>query len=458
MINNFSSLQINISAEDLVQKLLELSETENVCFLDSCGVNHLDSHLLIAGIKPLETLEITNSDSDKTLSIFNEKLSNAFASIFTISYDFGLKLENIKSRSKENSTFSEPDIYLATFDCIIAHDYNTGNTFLTGNQKRIHEINNLLSQPKKANDFSDNRVKTNSSVKSNFSKSEYISKIIKIQEYLLEGETYQTNLTQQFRVKLSSELTPQLIFTNLRKNHPAPFASFFKRKNDYVISISPERFVKVQIPNSNLNSLIIKTSPIKGTRSRGTTFEEDTKFKNELLTSDKDRAENTMIVDLLRNDIGRICEFGSVIVEKLCDLEEHPSLFHLVSTISGKLRKSANYSDIIKATFPCGSITGCPKIRTMQIIDELETVNRGLSMGAIGCSISDTYFDNDSQNKKAIQFPVFDTSVAIRTIVINDQEAIFNVGGGIVIDSNPEDEYQESLLKAKALFQAIGIE
>jgi anthranilate/para-aminobenzoate synthase component I len=159
-----------------------------------------------------------------------------------------------------------------------------------------------------------------------------------------------------------------------------------------------------------------------------------------------------MIVDLLRNDIGRVCKFGSVKVEKLCDLEMHPTLFHLVSTVKGELGGDANFADIIKAVFPCGSITGAPKIRTMQIIDELEPAPRGLSMGAIGYSIQNSKFK--IQNSKHLAS--FDSSVAIRTMVVRGREAIFNVGGGIVIDSNPENEYAESLLKARALLNAIN--
>jgi len=154
-----------------------------------------------------------------------------------------------------------------------------------------------------------------------------------------------------------------------------------------------------------------------------------------------------MIVDLLRNDIGRICDFGSVHIEKLCDMEEHPTLFHLVSTVSGALREGVSVSEMIRAIFPCGSITGAPKIRTMQIIDEIETANRGLSMGAIGVYIPQSW---------GPEFEMLDTSVAIRTMVVSAGEAIFNVGGGIVIDSDPEKEYAESLLKAKALLKALG--
>jgi para-aminobenzoate synthetase component 1 len=166
-----------------------------------------------------------------------------------------------------------------------------------------------------------------------------------------------------------------------------------------------------------------------------------------LLSSEKDLAENVMIVDLLRNDIGRICRFGSVKIEKLCDLETHPTLYHLVSTVRGELRENIEFSDILKAVFPCGSITGAPKIRTMRIIDELETAPRGLSMGAIGYSIQSSKFN--VQNS-------IDLNVAIRTMVVKDNEAIFNVGGGIVIDSVPDLEYEETLVKARALLKVLG--
>lgn len=430
--------EINLSGERVVASVLEISKTQAVCLLDSCGVSYLGSHLLIAGIKPVETLEITNENAEKTLEIFDEKLSKNFAAIFSISYDLGLKLQNIKPRKKEFSTFGEPDVFLALFDCLIIHDYDTGKTFLDGNKDKFDELEKILFNS--ANPV--NSVNSlNSKIESNFTRSEYLETIEKIKEFIRRGDTYQTNLTQQLRAKLPEDLEPQQIFWRLRRDHPAPFAAFLKRKEDFVISASPERFFKVdRNPRVSKGGFKISTSPIKGTRPRGKNAKEDTELRNELLNSPKDRAENTMIVDLLRNDIGRICEFGSVRVEKLCDLEEHPTFFHLVSTISGELREETSFSDIIRAVFPCGSITGAPKIRTMQIIDELETSNRGLSMGAIGYSIHGE----------------LDLSVAIRTMVIKNNEAIFNVGGGIVIDSIPEKEYDETLTKAKALLDAIN--
>ncbi len=445
--------KIEISADNLVKKLLELSEKFQVSILDSCGVSYSDSRFLIAGIEPVESFYLTEENPQKILDFLDKKVSdkNLFH-IFTISYDFGLKLEKIKSRKKEFSTVSEPDVFLAVYDSLIIHDYISGETFLIGNERKFDTILDLLAvrtrngsdrliiieQPVATVPGSDLSEKSN--VSSNFSKSDYLLTIEKIQEYIRRGDTYQTNLTQQFRAKLPEDLTAEKIFWRLRKNNPAPFAAFIKRENDTVISISPERFFKIE--NGE-----IQTSPIKGTIKRGENNAEDERLKNELLKSAKDLAENTMIVDLLRNDLGRVCEFGSVAVEKLCQLETHPTFFHLVSTVSGKLKENIKFSEILKAVFPCGSITGAPKIRTMQIIDELETANRGLSMGAIGCSIQNSKFK--IQNS-------IDLNVAIRTMVIKNQEAVFNVGGGILIDSIAENEYEETLVKAKAIFNAIN--
>jgi len=364
--------EIRFTADELVKTLLNLSEKRQVCLLDSCNVSHLKSHLLIAGVNPLEVLEITNNDAKKTLEIFNEKLSQTdLAFIFTISYDFGLKLENIKPRKKEFASFSEPDVFLAAFDCLIIHDYDAGKTFLTGNEKRFGEIEKILAETLKAESFNDSHQNEDVMISSSFTRESYLQTIEKIQEYIRRGDTYQANLTQQLRAELPRNLTAQKIFWRLKKSHPAPFAAFLKRNDDFVVSISPERFFKVQSSKFKAQSRSIETSPIKGTRPRGNTAEEDLQLKNELLRSEKDRAENTMIVDLLRNDIGRICKFGTVEVEKLCDLETHPTLFHLVSTVRGELKENITFADTLKAVFPCGSITGAPKIRTMQIIDRL---------------------------------------------------------------------------------------
>lgn len=435
--------EIDISSDRLIESLLGLSGGGRLCILDSCGIGHLGSHLLIAGIDPIKTLKISNEDADSTLKAFEENLALGYAAIFTLSYDLGLKLEKITPRAKEFAAFPEPDIYLALFDSLLVHDYNDGKTYIAGSKDKFDEVEAILSGA--AGPDPEGGRGSSSRTRSNFTKSEYLDAIERIKDYIRRGDTYQINLTQQMRVILPEDLTPGLIFRHLRKGHPAPFAAFIERGDSTVISASPERFFKIS--GSPPHSRIISTSPIKGTRPRGATREEDDRLREELLNSVKDRAENIMIVDLLRNDIGRICDFGSVRIEKLCDLEEHPTLFHLVSTVSGALRENVSVSQIIRAIFPCGSITGAPKIRTMQIIDEIETAGRGLSMGAIGICVPPSW---------GPEVEMLDLSVAIRTMVVSEGETTFNVGGGIVIDSDPEKEYAESLLKAKALLTALG--
>lgn len=439
--------EIDVSADKIVTALLSRPEAGLVCILDSCGVGHPGSHLLIAGPRPVETVESSLADPRDTLRILDEKMSGDKAAIFTISYDFGMKLQNIRSRPMEPASFSEPDVFVALFESLVVHDYRTGRSFLAGDATGFSDMEKLVAR----SNFSLDRPASPAVAVSNFSHAEYLSAIEKIKELIRRGDTYQTNLTQQFRIPLPEETTAENIFLRLRRDNPAPFAAFIGRKASTVVSASPERFFTVSGSRGQRNpgapGSDISASPVKGTRRRGATHKEDLFLKNELLNSQKDRAENTMIVDLLRNDLGRICEFGSVRVDRLCEIEQHPTLFHLVSTISGDLRAGTKFSEILRAAFPCGSITGAPKIRTMQIIDEIETVNRGVSMGAIGCYLPESFGISDS---------IFDLNVAIRTMVVRNRVAMFNVGGGITIDSDVEHEYEESLLKAKALLRATG--
>lgn len=410
--------------------------------LDSCGVGHLGSHLMIAGVDPVDILEITNDEPDVTLRLLDRLLRRDLAAIFTISYDFGQKLLGLPSRKKEFPAPPEPDVYVSLFDSIIVHDYNSGETRCSGDR----DVFDSLSADPVPLERESPCDRVGARVTSNFTKAEYLSAVEAIKERIRAGDTYQTNLTQQLSVELPGGMTPESVFLSLRTDHPAPFAAYIKRSDSTVLSASPERFFRVMKENGAAG--VIEASPIKGTRRRGPTEKEDAALHNDLVTSKKDRAENTMIVDLLRNDIGRICRFGTVKVEKLCDLEAHPTLFHLVSTIRGELRDDVKFSEILRAVFPCGSITGAPKISTMRIIDEVETVNRGLSMGSIG------YFVPSAMS--GAKTAILDLNVAIRTMVLCKNVATFNVGGGITIDSDPESEYDETLLKAKALLNALG--
>ncbi len=434
--------EIDLNVDQFLSALLLINEHEVVCILDSCATRHLGSHLLIAGVRPVEVLEVAGEDVTDTLRMLDDRFSGELAAIFTLSYAFGRKLQEVSAKDAPGDA-NEPDVFLALFDVLIIHDYDTGRTFLTGNEQRFDQILDLATEVSYEGGFGSASGHSHTQARSNFPRSEYHAAVEQIREHIRAGNTYQTNLTQQLRVPMPEGVTPRQIFSRLRRDHPAPFAAFLVRSSSTVVSASPERFFRVT------KDKLIEAAPIKGTRRRGKTIEEDERFRRELESSEKDRAENTMIVDLVRNDLGRVCEFGSVAVETLCAVEEHPSLFHLVSTIRGQLRPEVKFSEILRAVFPCGSITGAPKIRTMEIIDQIETADRGLSMGAIGCFIPPSW--------PQIGDTLFDVSVAIRTMVIRDSEITFNVGGGVVIDSDPEKEYEESLLKAKALLTAIGI-
>ncbi|HYJ91445.1 MAG TPA: aminodeoxychorismate synthase component I [Pyrinomonadaceae bacterium] len=428
--------QIDQHPSSLVSCLINAKPAQGLCILDSCG-DHLDSQWLLAGISPSKTYEISNTDPNETLRIFDEILSGDKIAIFSISYDLGRKLENIGDNTTSKS-ISEPDLFISTFDSLVVHDYLTGRTSLIGNRKRVKKNLEILRR----NGSRDSPITPTSqpaSVTANFSRAKYLETIETIKEYIRRGDTYQTNLTQQITASLPTDFPTAGAFQRIRKNYPAPFTAYLERPGSMVVSASPERFFRV------INGKI-QSSPIKGTRPRGLNKIEDRIFREQLLASEKDRAENTMIVDLMRNDLGRICEYGSIEVSHLCRLQELSTLFHLVSDVEGTLRREIKPSDIIRALFPCGSITGAPKIRTMQIIDELEPSKRGLSMGAIGLYIPEGFGLP----------PMLDLSVAIRTMVIREGKATFNVGGGIVIDSNPEAEYEESLLKAQCLLGALG--
>jgi para-aminobenzoate synthetase component I len=445
-------VKINFSADELTATLLSLKDKRRVAILDSCARTLGDSRFLIAGFEPAESFEFycrTQIEAFRVLDFLDEKLKFyqsknkaaldfSGACIATLAYDFGLLFENIVPRAKEFSISPQPSAMFMFYETLVVHDYLTKKTFTVG--KDAADLADVLNRAKKANPIFSNEKPLR--VRSNFTKNEYLAAVEKIKKHIALGDIYQANLTQQLSVETEETLSPEAIFWRLRKTHPAPFAAFLKRENDAVVSASPERFLKLQIPNSKFqNRRIVLAQPIKGTRPRGSAPAEDLRLRRELEQSAKDRAENVMIVDLLRNDVGRVCEFGSVQVEKLCEIEEYASLFHLVSTVSGELRDDVSAGDLLRATFPCGSITGAPKIRAMQILDEIETVGRGLSMGAIG------RFGFDGS---------MDLNVAIRTAVVRENSAFFNVGGGIVADSDPDSEYAETLVKARSLLAACG--
>jgi para-aminobenzoate synthetase component I len=271
-------------------------------------------------------------------------------------------------------------------------------------------------------------------IHSNFDFEIYRRAVERIRAYIAAGDIYQANLTLQFRAEPGGD-SPESIYSRMRSSG-APFRAFIKTPQRTILSNSPERFFRVSGNH-------ILTSPIKGTIARDP--HNNKRSEAELLASEKDRAENLMIVDLLRNDLGRICNYASI-QANLWETAVLPQLVHLVSHVGGTLRPGVGILKIIGALFPCGSITGAPKIRAMEILSEIEQAPRGVSMGAIGIIQSTPGRDGCKM----------DFSVSIRTMVIEEGKAVFNVGGGIIYDSDPASEYEEVMLKAQPLFDALG--
>lgn len=268
-------------------------------------------------------------------------------------------------------------------------------------------------------------------VASSFTSEEYRHAYEKVQQYLLDGDCYQVNLAQRFAAKAEGDAFAA--YQELRRLSPAPYSAFMDWPNVQILCASPERFLQVR-------QGMVETKPIKGTRARSRNKEDDVRLANDLLKNPKDRAENLMIVDLLRNDLGKCCEAGTVRTPKLFELESYSNVHHLVSTVEGKLQAGRDALHVLRECFPGGSITGAPKKRAMEIIEQLEPNRRGVYCGCIG------YIGFDGQ---------MDTNIAIRTMVYSDGEIRCWAGGGIVADSRCAEEYQETFDKASVMLEIL---
>lgn len=350
-----------------------------------------------------------------------------------LSYDLGLELEGVSGNFMEDLII--PHYYFVFYDNLVIFDNKTGKKFISAcgvhcnHHKSISLIEERISKQKKV-EYEEIK-KTAVNIESNFTKQGYMEAVAKVKEYIENGDIYIANLTQRFTAQ--TEKDAYEIYRDLRSINPAPFAAFMKLDDFEVISSSPERFLRVQ-------DCIAETRPIKGTMPRGKTAQEDEYYRNKLINSSKDRAELLMIVDLERNDLSKVCKPHTVKVNELFRLEEYSTVFHLVATVSGELKDSADAVHCLKACFPGGSITGTPKLRSMEIIDELEGINRGLYTGCIG------YFSFDGNA---------DFNIVIRTIIKKGSRVYFGVGGGITWHSVEEAEYMETLHKAEALMRVI---
>jgi para-aminobenzoate synthetase component 1 len=365
------------------------------------------------------------------------------------SYDLCHFIERLPSTAVDD--LSLPECYFAFYDLVLAFDNLQGKAYIISTgfpeldetarieraTKRLNEVKDMLSKMphsvRRAPSTPISPPAEQVTLKGGFTHKEYVDAVEKARQYIIAGDIFEVNLSQRFETELS--ITPYELYRRLRQINPAPFACYLDFDEVSVVSASPERFLRLQ-------GDWVETRPIKGTRPRGKTPEEDQTLAKELLSSIKDRAENMMIVDLERNDLGRLCRFGTVKVTELAILEVFPTVFHLTSTVVGRLREGRNCIDLLKATFPGGSITGAPKVRAMEIIDELEPTKRSVYTGSIGY----LSFNGD-----------LDLNIAIRTFLVKGRKAYFQVGGAVVYDSNPEAEYQETLDKAKALIDALNM-
>jgi para-aminobenzoate synthetase component 1 len=348
-----------------------------------------------------------------------------------LAYDFGRLLEPQLARAIDDLQLPSAQLGVYAWALISDHQQQTSQLVfhpIVAQEERRRLIH-LFEHPASTDTLP---FALDSHFKTDISAEQYRHSFERIQAYIHAGDCYQVNLTQRFRAGYTGD--PWTAYCALRVACPTPFSGFLTLPaGDAILSLSPERFVKV-------SQRQVETRPIKGTRPRGKTADEDAAFAAELQASEKDRAENLMIVDLLRNDLGRSCAVGSVRVPELFSLESYPNVHHLVSSVTGELAAGNDALDLLGGSFPGGSITGAPKIRAMQIIDELEPTRRALYCGSL------MYLDVRGE---------MDSSITIRSLLAKDGQLSCWGGGGIVADSDCESEYQETFTKVRVLLETL---
>jgi para-aminobenzoate synthetase component I len=382
-----------------------------------------------------------------------------------IAYDWGLTLERLPAPRFDDLAL--PDVQIGLYDWVLAWDHIEARAWLISTglpettaaaradraRARAQEVLARLQDERPGRGSTDTGVRSSLhpageqapshlvesgwwpatvEIRSSFTRRAYLDAVQRVRDYIFAGDIFQANLSQRFEAPLRA--APWSLYTRLRSRNAAPFAAFLEGPDATVVSASPERFLRVD------RGGLVETRPIKGTRPRGFGPEHDAALGQALTESAKDRAENLMIVDLMRNDLSRVCAPRTVRVSELFSLEHYATVHHLVSTVVGHLEPGQDALSLLRAAFPGGSITGAPKLRAMEVIAELEPSQRGVYCGSIG------YWSLTGE---------LDTSIAIRTIVARDSRVYFSAGGGIVADSDPEQEYRETLDKARALIDAV---
>jgi len=404
-------------------------------------------------VDPMEALGRLNFDDDIKQANYLPHFWGGWVGV--IGYELVGLFENLPNRKSDD--LGIPDLYMVQVDHLLVYDHKqetlkvivsreSGERLedyaaMVGEiQKSWDRIENILAQlqetpesiAKRRHKFHHNNEGFNNGLQSDMTREQYVASVEKAKQYIEEGDIYQANLSQRFATAYEGD--PFDLYLDLRSVNPSPFSGFLKFQDFAIVSSSPERLVKVD----NYNA---ETRPIAGTRPRSPDPVKDQSLSAELLLNEKERAEHLMLVDLERNDLGRICKTGSVHVSDLMFLEQYSHVSHIVSNITGELLPEVSVRDILRAVFPGGTITGCPKVRCMEIIGELEPVSRGPYCGSFG-------YIGFSRH--------MDLNIIIRSIVWKEGKACFNVGAGIVADSCPEKEYMETLDKAAAMIQVLS--
>ncbi len=415
-------LQFEIqNLEKLKESLLLVSKNfEHVSILDSNNYQE-DQYSEFDYIAGFGAQSIVTSNNWNDLEVLRKRKTWLFG---FLSYDLKNQLEELKSENPDQLNF--PEICFFEPEVLVQIKGN----ICTINGHDISAFKTELDLVK----LNWNPIESSVDINSRISKEKYIKQVIQLLNHIQLGDIFEVNFCQEFFAE-QAEIHPEKTFSDLIKKSPVPFSSFFKLNNKYSIGASPERFIK-RVGNE------VISQPIKGTSKRGSTKVEDELLKKELIGNKKERSENVMIVDLVRNDFSRFAKKGSVKVKELLGVYSFPQVHQLISTISCEVDGDSSI-DIIKNCFPMGSMTGAPKVKAMELIEEYESVKRGLYSGAIG------YIKPNGD---------FDFNVVIRSILYNAKNKYlsFLVGGAITNNSIPETEYEESLLKAKAIFEVLN--
>ncbi|HKO81974.1 MAG TPA: anthranilate synthase component I family protein [Chitinophagaceae bacterium] len=407
------------------QKVLNWTQQfDTFCFLDNNQYQiepHTQECLLAAGIK---TGFVAGSDDVlPQLQDFIYSKKGKWL-LGHINYDLKNELEQLSSVHKDNIQF--PELYF--FEPLILIRLSEEQIIIEADEPEnvFNEINDTVLAPP-----AESKKVNAAIIKNRIQKEEYISIIRRLQQHILRGDCYEINYCQEFFAD-QTEIDPLSIYKELNDISPNPFSALYRLKDKWLLCASPERFLKKE-------GRKILTQPIKGTSKRiHGDDSKDEQMKNELFLSDKDRSENVMIVDLMRNDLSKICEKGTVKVDELYGIYSFPQVHQMISTISGELKNNISFSEILKATFPMGSMTGAPKRRVMELIEQYEKTKRGIFSGTVG------YISPDND---------FDFNVVIRSIMYNHTSNYlsFQAGSAITFYSDPEKEWEECLLKAEAI-------